>query len=401
MNAVFLGNSRNLRDELSLLQEADGNLFSVDTDIFSEDVATPFSSLKSAGNENLFSLYSIPDSERYNKILIGSDLNLLEGAWAAALLGRCRSALAAGGSIFVPVFGNDHGDAQGRFQTSWIENLLGSIAATSTYRIRLHPISALKRRVGLIGMRYARIDSPKVCERRFSILSAFVENRERFVGASAKAMGSELGHSEEHDRRAMMNHSYYVGGVRYKAAIVGGIVRELVSKKDQGLAMLDVGGGYGLLSCELLGDEGLGIEEATNCDCSSTNLRLYEELMSCVPELEGKVKFDLSTAESFPFPGRFDLVTFVGSLLYVPREQTGKVLDRAFASLKSGGVLVVHENIKNESYKTDYDKMFTPGEIDGLMARYGEIHYYSSRRLKKLRGSCVGRRTVFRVVQKR
>ena len=116
--------------------------------------------------------------------------------------------------------------------------------------------------------------------------------------------------------------------------------------------------------------------------------------------MSGRFKFSLGPAEDFTFEDGYDIVSFVGSLLYVDKSRLASTLDRVWSSINSGGLLIVHENVKAESYKRDFDVMFEAKEIDALLSKYGDIKYYNSQSYITLKPDQVENKTVFRVVQK-
>jgi len=116
--------------------------------------------------------------------------------------------------------------------------------------------------------------------------------------------------------------------------------------------------------------------------------------------LAGRLRFICKPAQELEFDGQYDVVSYVGSLLYVPKELLEEVVERAWQAVAPGGVLVVHENIKHKSFKADFDIMFTVGELDGLLEKYGDITRYASQYTQMLTKAQTGEKTVFRVVKK-
>ena len=100
------------------------------------------------------------------------------------------------------------------------------------------------------------------------------------------------------------------------------------------------------------------------------------------------------------YDDKYDVISFIGSLLYVPRNKTLTTLKKSWDALKLGGILIIHENIKASSYKRDYDVMFTVDELEGLLSSFGLIDYYSSTTNAQISQELVGSKTVFRVIQK-
>lgn len=196
-------------------------------------------------------------------------------------------------------------------------------------------------------------------------------------------------------------HCYYVGGISYKAPLLSHIIRTHV-KTTAGARAIDMGGGYGLLAAELALDPKLKLACSVCTDISDLNARLAAGLYADLsPQLAGRFSFACQSAQDYVYDDSFDVVSFVGSLLYVPKDQLDATLARAWDAVAPGGVLIVHENIKHPRFERDYDLMFTVDEIDNLLGQFGEIHRYASQYTQQLTKQQTGDKTVFRVVQKR
>ncbi len=192
---------------------------------------------------------------------------------------------------------------------------------------------------------------------------------------------------------------YLLHGPSYKNAILSHILRQNFDS-SQPLAILDHGGGPGFLCVDLL-LEHEQIQRAVNCDINPGNLWLLRRLCQYYQqELQGRFFIDINPAQDHHFDQKYDMVSYVGSLLYVPREHTQTVLDRAWEALNPGGILVIHENVRHPSFERDYQKMFTTDEIDEYLQRYGAIRYYLSTRAREVTREQAGVKTVFRVVRK-
>jgi len=202
-------------------------------------------------------------------------------------------------------------------------------------------------------------------------------------------------------RRASAN-SYLVGGIRYKAPLLHHLIRGCVANAaSRPLAIVDVGTGSGLLPIELALHEGLDIRYALGVDYDYSSLSMTRIIYNAhEKQLRGRFAFAVSRAEDFDYRRKFDVISFVGSLLYVPRPQLTAVLDRSFDAVAPGGMLVVHENMRDERYVQDLQFMFTGEEIDGHLGRYGTIRYFMSTATTEKAQAEVGDLTVFRVVQK-
>ena len=203
-------------------------------------------------------------------------------------------------------------------------------------------------------------------------------------------------------RDAINENSYLIGGISYKSALITAIIRDNFTASS-GLRLADFGAGYGLLAAELLLDSNCPVDSALNVDINSVNLlkgaAMYRGNLHA---LRSRLRFWQGTIESYPFDETVDLITMIGSLLYVPEKWRQAILERSWLRLAPGGVLIVHENIKSSTFAAspDYGLMFSVRELDDLLARYGKIDRYLSTAIARIDQEKAGERTVFRVVKK-
>ena len=197
------------------------------------------------------------------------------------------------------------------------------------------------------------------------------------------------------------SHRYWFTGIGYKAGILGHIISDLRGGSD--LRLLDIGSGPGWVPLELLLDPASPIANATALD---RRLDYGAVGVTVARELElgaDRFRFSDAGASGHSWEEPQDVVTALGSLLYLPREESTSVLDRAWDCLRSGGLLIVHENIRQDAFKgrsNDYDIMFTTEEIDALLGRFGPVRRFASSGPTEVARDKAGQRAVFRVVQK-
>jgi SAM-dependent methyltransferase len=195
-------------------------------------------------------------------------------------------------------------------------------------------------------------------------------------------------------------HSYLITGLLHKAPIMAYVMRTFFRGRRD-LVYLDAGGAFGALAAELLIDESSGIARALVRDIASQNLALIRNLyVGLYSQLRGRLQFSLGPIETFPFNAGYDVVSFIGSLLYVRKDALEETLQRAWAGLNEGGALVVHENIRNPSYVIDFDKMFSAQDLDTLLSTFGSVEYVSGQTMQRITRSQAGDLAVFRVVRK-
>ncbi len=199
---------------------------------------------------------------------------------------------------------------------------------------------------------------------------------------------------------AITNQNYFIWGIGYKSAILSYIIRNNYNK-DYGLNIIDHGGGYGLLMVELLLNKNLNIKKAITSDVNVINWLLAANLFERFKEMiSERFKFHLGPMESYDYDDSYDVITFISSLYLIPKNKVQKTLEKAWEALKPGGLLVVQENIKSNSYQRDYEIMFNLDDLEDALNYFGPIEYYLSTATKKIDKEKVGNKTVFRVIKK-
>ncbi len=200
--------------------------------------------------------------------------------------------------------------------------------------------------------------------------------------------------------KAVLAHSYLVAGLLHKAPIMAHIMRTLFPGRRD-LVYVDAGGAFGALAAELLLDPQSGVARALVRDIAPQNLRLVRNLyLGFYEHLRQRLRFSLGPVETFGFSPSYDVISFIGSLLYVRKDALDATLERAWAGLENGGALIVHENIQNSSYVADFDKMFSAAALDRLLSRFGCIEYFSGQTGKQIAKNETVDLAVFRVVRK-
>lgn len=352
---------------------------------------------ETAGN-----LYLPRKAATFSRVAIGRSLRQFMCPWSEACIAYANTLVGDGGSLVLPVTDTRSGE--------WtLDPLIAFVGAQPGRK------SGFLRRV-----QYGEFARPVALRPRPSVFSWFMQNAGAIyrvyldnalkddpgVADCLPVLDEIMADSEARDvipqqlQTAMSLQAYYVGGIGYKGANLR-FIHDKVSGSAPWRRYVDVGGGYGLLAAEASLDRDMGVEEALTVDISSLNEAYFQVFRSAPGStLAAKTAFALSDVASFDFATPADALSFVGSFLYVPQPNRKAILKRAFDSLRPGGVLVIHENIKAPSYTTDYALMFEPEEIEGLMREHGRIRYFSSTSMEELDHAKVERKAVFRVVQK-
>jgi SAM-dependent methyltransferase len=194
--------------------------------------------------------------------------------------------------------------------------------------------------------------------------------------------------------------AYLFCGVKYKMPIIKAIIRNHATLGPDA-AMVDLGGGYGMLVAEHLLDRDLKLAKGVVCDISTIYTTQAGNLYRAFHRgLEGRFFHCTVKMQDFDFAGGYNVITSVSAFLYVPRELREAALEKAWSALRPGGVMVIFEVPKaNPKYK-DYDIQFTADEIDGLLSRYGEVHRYNATYAAKFTKEQAGEKPIFRAVAK-
>lgn len=369
----------------------------------------------------------------FEEVYVGDSVRLFQNTWGRAFLRLAMRMVSTNGKLIVSSFSEKQAAINGMWSTSALIEFLGDADAIyeskknivvfkkvdmpevfeSTLDWYIHNaanmvIFDILHRANPLVSHYERID--------YTTLGLLYDSAERVVGGARKEIAEAPIHPEvgkvpwygdknmvpieQELARAVKSHAYYAGGISYKSAILKHLINEFFSDTES-LSIIDFGGGYGLLVAELLMDKDLNVDLGVVRDYSPSNMvfsaMLYRHLRDI---LRDKFYFSLGKSEEFEFDKKFNLITFVGSLLYVAKDKQANTLRKCWDSLLPGGLLVIHENIKNPSYKADYELMFTVDGIDSALSEFGEIRYFMSTNIKELRQKDVGERSVFRVIQK-
>jgi SAM-dependent methyltransferase len=327
----------------------------------------------------------MPDGlDAFDSVQMDHTFQLMPCEWSRALLRRLLERTAPAGTVRIPLRAIPGSRKPRDAAEGWIGSLFHGHAAVEAERDALVVTRGSGPGMG----------------RAASTLEWFMDRWKPALDIAVDGRMAESPGLDPRDERIKQASAlgYYIGGLSYKAPLLAHIARDLGLRGQ--LRTVDMGAGYGLLAAELLLDPGLGVELATATDISPLNESLAALLREGLGEASGKFRFARCPAQDHRFDEQVDLVSYVGSLLYVPREQLRTCLDRAWEALRPGGILVVHENIRDPKYVRDFKYMFTVEEIDAELGRYGEIRRFASNRECELSRDDAGAKTVFRVLRR-
>ncbi len=386
--------------------------------LFSESMLE--SVVPTAGND-CSSLYYVNEQRQFDTI--ASALPVFNSPWGKSYVAWLTRLLKPGGSIFLRL--NQAGESRGFLPQKTIEQLYreqgkdvgkdGLVAFSLSEPIQAEP-SVLdwfmrnKHKAVLDDLRYkyAGVQDPRLFE---PLYAEFIEEQSQidaFLGEYSRLRSyfglGNPGPVTDVDKElgdTLRIYSYYVGGIRYKGAVVAQIVKDLLGGRQQ-LVTLDIGGGMGLLSAEMLLDDSLHVARAVVRDLNYLAYIQAGNMYSYYREqFKDRFAFSLGAGDAYSFAHANDVVTLIGSLLYIDRKVQPKMLRQAWETLTPGGLLIVHENIKNPSYVRDYKYMFTADELDTLLGTLGQVQYYRPDALLPATAMQAQKTAVFRVIQKR
>jgi hypothetical protein len=409
LGAALLRGADDLAKDLARCHEGAKRLDGHDIRVFASSVCDPF--LPSRAHEPA-ALFGPWPRGLFGRVWIGRTVRLYDNPWGRAFLARANEMLTPGGEMLVPA--ENTGRCRGVLQLDMLTRVLGepkqvhrggvaSIARSdsvtmpdsvlSWYTAHTAELILEDLRMRLLGAASPLLEDPLCTE----FLGSSRDLSEASATLSTPDTRADLAGSIE---LAVRRQTYQVGGMSHKSTVMRQIIEDHASG-DGPLAMADMGGGYGLLAAELLMDPDCRVGQAVNVDLSPFNIALSVLLYRGLRHaLAGRFGCWYGPSQEYQSPASLDVVSFIGSLLYVPREHTRTALDRAWDSLAPGGILVVHENIKSPAYKADYDKMFTVEEIDSLLSSYGEITRYATMSPDRLSQREAADGSVYRVVVK-
>jgi hypothetical protein len=358
------------------------------------------------------SLFGPMCSGQFDHVWIGRTIPLYDAPWGRAFLLRAAQLLAPEGRMYVPI--DAAGRARGVFPADAAASFLSAPDAFSTghrlsvagvnhdrpvrsilswYFAHLAEVILEDLRIRLMGPNTDPLLSDRLC-------AEYLLPSDALEASVVRENEPPAANIDDAINLAVRRQAYQVGGISSKAALVRHITRQYFGDQ-RNLRFADMGGGYGLLAAELLLDGDCGISDAVVVDISPYNLSLSALLYRGLrTELAGRFRLWLGGSEAYRANGTVHVASFIGSLLYIPKDQTMTALEHAWESLESDGILVVHENIRHPRFTADYERMFTVEELDAMLERFGAIERVHQTACQSTTLRQAGERTVYRVVRK-
>jgi len=135
------------------------------------------------------------------------------------------------------------------------------------------------------------------------------------------------------------------------------------SDQSEPLKILDIGGSYGFLACEL----GAGGHQVTNLEMIEYRIEQVLPWLIQASGVQGRVDGIAKRMEELEgIDESLDIICFMGSLLCIDRDDVSGVLARASRLLKPGGLIVLRENMllpENAGNPANHDERFKADEL--------------------------------------
>jgi SAM-dependent methyltransferase len=239
------------------------------------------------------SAFMPPPEGLFDTLFLGRSLRLFKNAWGAAMISRIARALRPGGRLIIWFDGTSR--PQGFWRLADLEQFFGTAASqtandhaifvidrppspppsilnwyfSSFSELILHDMSV---RYDLLQHDWSEPSNPilNYDELDDPLLTGFLTN------PPVKEIVRDIVAHWPRDYRtnlqnAISEHSYLIGGISYKSALINAIIRDNFTASS-GLRLADFGAGYGLLAAELLLDSNCPVDSALNVDINSVNL---------------------------------------------------------------------------------------------------------------------------------
>jgi ubiquinone/menaquinone biosynthesis C-methylase UbiE len=195
--------------------------------------------------------------------------------------------------------------------------------------------------------------------------------------------------------------TYWIGGLAYKTPAVTDVAR--LCGLRSGATLVDYGAGVGQLAVDCVLDPDCPIDHATAVDLSPGNALIFDRIARDLrPALQDRVRFVAGSFARWLSKEPVDMISCIGALLYLPRADVDATLSRWWRLLKPGGVLLIHENIRqpNTPPSRDRDRMFDDHELTAALQRLGQQRFFGTAAMRELSPSAAAGKSAFRFVQK-
>jgi SAM-dependent methyltransferase len=351
----------------------------------------------------------------FDLVVVDQTVRLFDGAFAQTLMACWIGGIRPGGRLYLPLDGRGRvtnglvrDRAQELLNAELVDHKPGSGCYLDAPAVLEKPASVFNwyatnaNRLVLEETLFLNSGGALANDLDDPLIAEFMELGENPATASGARSGTaaEVPDWAREIDNIVSSHAYLVNGLAYKAPVLSWIVEQLLPGR-QDLEYVDIGGGFGGLAAELhLMAPGRFAQVLTR-ELATQNIILARSLYAGLHDrLEGVFRYSPGRAETFAYSRGYDVISFIGSLLYVDKQQLDDVLARVWEGLRPGGLLVVHENIRHPNFTRDYDVMFETETLNAKLGQFGRVRCFLSTALKEVTPAQAESKTVFRVVQK-
>lgn len=359
------------------------------------------------------SLFGDIPNDAYEGCIVMPPVRLFKDAYSHAFLAYAKGFLKRGGLVLLPYQDPASKQDAGLWDLEWLRRILGQELRVDT-RKRLalfrheEPMAFPASVFSAFAVDWRTFAAKFFAERDHSGSASYLERCRDFLHVPKSSASPSLQAAEESlpdlqqgATEFLACATYSATGAAYKTAALRHFFHLYLPRKKE-LRVVNIGGGMGFVDIELLLTSS-AVAQVTNCEPIAASLPVTRALFEYYRDkLVGRYRFALAAAQDYRFDEPCDMVCDFAALLYVPRDQLQTTLDRAWDSLRPGGILVIHENIRRPIFlnRPYYNLVFTAEELEILLRRYGAIDYYRSSDFQLMARKDIKDLTVFRVVQK-
>jgi len=194
--------------------------------------------------------------------------------------------------------------------------------------------------------------------------------------------------------------AYLFHGIGYKASVIAEIARTEMGKETP-LNYLDLGGANGALAGEMLLNPDIIVKTAHTHELLLKYLPLARQMyIANRDQFHGRFFYSLGSMNDYAFDDNYNLVSFIGCLYLSGPDNRGAVARRAFDGLEPGGLLIVHENLRDNRAVPDHDFMFAENELRELLAKLGDVQCFHTHTGRKIDADENNGKTAFWAVRK-
>lgn len=352
-------------------------------------------------------------AKSYDFIVIEKGSKIFPTEWGAALLENCFRALVPPKGKLIIYYANSVGERDsGVVTTEWLERRFG-MPEKITAQYVIYCASDEKRATSgsvlswfykllpKIYVNFAEFRSMELIDIG-RILTHLANNRSSNINVhlnEINRMSADFLSEEYNSLSKFLNYSFF--GVGAKSYALDMIISDLKLRKS--LTWGDIGSGAGLLGLEMLATSD-NIRNIINYEKSPAQASIGILVSKVLgPEIEHRYGVEICRVDGsgFQFDRKFDIITMLTTLCYIPRHLQMDLLLKAWAALHPQGCLIILENMKTDVTARDSDLMFDNESLDGLLLNLSsKIQYRSAVSGAVLKDSFDPKKSVYRIIQK-